>query len=450
MALTRVSPALFQVSNNITSVTVGGSANTISLTFDSNGVITGASNNAVSVANTAITGNIISSQITSVANTQITGTITGSQISSNTLSNTVFQTGSVENYMSAAGLGFGMRNRIINGAMVIDQRNAGASITPGDGQYSVDRWSCRLSQSSKYTVTQDSSANTVAGFTSSLKVTSSSAYTVLTGDYFAVEHNIEGYNTSDLAWGSASAKTVTLSFWVRSSLTGTFGGGIRNGTGSQYTYPFSYTISTANTWEQKTISIAAPTSTWNSNTTNGLGVIVTFGLGVGATYSGTAGAWTSSVNALSATGATSVVGTSGATWYITGVQFEKGSTATPFGFRHYGTELALCQRYFQTWGGSTSEDRLPFLGIGYNSTTLEGVFTFQQPMRSAPTLSTTSTFAFNDVASNNAVTSFILDQVGLASSRLRSAGGSSGLTQFRPYILVTTNSSSRFQLNAEL
>jgi len=276
----------------------------------------------------------------------------------------------------------GFKNRIINGAMVIDQRNAGASVTPTDSQYSVDRWSCRLSQASKYTVQQNAGSVTPpAGFKYYLGVTSSSAYTVLTGDYFAIEQNIEGYNYGDFAWGTASATKTTLSFWVRSSLTGTFGGGIRNGTGSQYTYPFTYTISLANTWEQKTVSIDAPTSTWNSNTTNGLGIIVTFGLGVGATYSGTAGAWTASVNALSVTGATSVVGTNGATFYITGVQLEKGSTATSFDYRPYGTEESLCQRYY-TFGNT------------YYQSAVYNFRSFPVTMRAAPTL--TSSTALND------------------------------------------------------
>ena len=365
MSLTKVSPSLFATSNNITSVTVGGSANTISLTFDGSGVITSATNNAVSVANTAITGNIISSQITSVANTQLTGTITGSQISSNTLSNTVFQTGAVENYMSAAGLGFGMRNRIINGAMVIDQRNGGASVNPTDGQFIVDQWRAARSQASKLTVQQNAGAVTPpVGFSNYLGVTSSSAYSIISSDYFFLFTKIEGFNFADMAWGTANAQTITLSFWVRSSLTGTFGGSVLNSAQNR-SYPFTYTINAANTWEKETITIAGDTSgTW-IGATNGTGLQLYFGLGVGSTGSGTAGAW-AAAGYQSATGATSVVGTNGATFYITGVQLEKGSTATSFDYRHQTTELQLCQRYFQKlpiiYGGAISTTTL---GVGY-------------------------------------------------------------------------------------
>jgi len=239
----------------------------------------------------------------------------------------------------------GTRNRIINGAMVIDQRNAGASIVGNNGVFPVDRWVTTSSQASKYDIGQNEGAVTPpAGFTNYLGVTSSSAYTVGASETFSIRQLIEGYNVADLGWGTANAQSVTLSFWVRSSLTGTFGGTLKASGGTR-TYPFTYTISASNTWEQKAITVAGDTTgTWL--TTNGIGLQIQFGLGVGATLSGTAGAWSGS-NFNSATGATSVVGTSGATWYITGVQLEAGDTATPFEHRSYGQELALCQRYYQ-------------------------------------------------------------------------------------------------------
>jgi len=237
------------------------------------------------------------------------------------------------------------RNRIINGAMVIDQRNAGASVTPAAGAYLTDRFQYDASQASKFTAQQNAGSVTPpAGFRNYLGFTVASAVSITSSDYFQFVQKVEGFNMADLAWGTASAAPVTLSFWIRSSLTGTFGGSLRNGDADR-SYPYTYTISAANTWEQKTITIAGDTTgTWA--TTNGVGIIVAWGLGNGSNFTGTAGAW-AAANYQNATGATSVVGTSGATFYITGVQLEAGTTASPFEYRLYGTELALCQRYFQ-------------------------------------------------------------------------------------------------------
>jgi hypothetical protein len=239
---------------------------------------------------------------------------------------------------------YGFKNRIINGAMVIDQRNAGASVTPSTGTYTLDRWRGYQNVASKFTIQQNAGSVTPpAGYINYLGITSSSAYTPSGTDLFLFVQYIEGFNVADLNWGTANAQTVTLSFWVRSSLTGTFGGALCNGAENR-NYPFTYTINSANTWEQKSLTIAGDiTGTWLTN--NGIGLEVNFGLGAGTTYSGTAGAWASGAK-FTATGATSVVGTNGATFYITGVQLEKGSTATSFDYRPYGTELSLCLRYF--------------------------------------------------------------------------------------------------------
>jgi len=255
---------------------------------------------------------------------------------------------------ASTGVSPGFRNRIINGGMTIDQRNAGASVTATTSNlYTLDRWRAYASQSSKYTVQQNAGSVTPpVGFSNYLGVTSSSAYTVGAGEFFLINQNIEGFNAADLGWGTANAKTITLSFWVYSSLTGTFGGALNNAS-SLRSYPYSYTISSANTWEQKSITIAGDTTgTW-AGATNGIGIQLQFGLGVGSTYSGTAGTWAGSAY-YSATGATSVVGTNGATFYITGVQLEVGSTATSFDYRPYGTELALCQRYYESTTNNTT------------------------------------------------------------------------------------------------
>ena len=288
------------------------------------------------------------------------------------------------------------QNRIINGAMVIDQRNAGASVTPSDGQYTLDRWVAFQSVASKYSVRQNAGSVTApVGFSNYLGVTSLSAYSVGSADYNLIQQPIEGFNFADCNWGTANAKTVTLSFWVRSSLTGTFGGSLVNSSNNR-SYPYSYTISVANTWEYKTVTIAGDTSgTW-IGATNGVGLKVNFGIGVGTTYSGTAGAWAGS-QYFTATGATSVVGTNGATFYITGVQLEVGSTATSFDYRPYGTELALCQRYCYVTGGSAYSNL--FSGFFNTTTDFQGPVVMPVTMRSSPTLTTTGNF---QVISNSA------------------------------------------------
>ena len=250
--------------------------------------------------------------------------------------------------MTYATLGAGdsslMKNRIINGAMVIDQRNAGASVTPTTNGYTLDRWELYVNQSSKLSFQQNQGSITPpVGFSNYLGLTSLAATTVGSSDLYLVDQYIEGYNIADLNFGTANAKTVTLSFWVNCSLTGTFGGAFTN-SGNGRSYPFTYTISSANTWQQINITIAGDTSgTWN--TTNGTGLGVRFSLGTGSTYLGTAGSWQSAAY-FGATGQTNLVATNGATWKVTGVQLEVGSSATGFEYRQYGQELALCQRYF--------------------------------------------------------------------------------------------------------
>ena len=296
----------------------------------------------------------------------------------------------------ATAIDYGFKNRIINGSMVIDQRNAGASVTPTNGSYGLDRWSFNATTASKFTAQQNAGAVTPpAGFANYLGVTSSSAYSVLSSDIFSIFQPIEGFNVADLAWGTASAATVTLSFRVYSSLTGTFGGALRNSAANR-AYPFTYSIPTANTWTTISVTIAGDTSgTWL--TTNGVGITLSFGLGGGSTYSGTAGAWSGAGNYITATGATSVVGTNGATFYITGVQLEKGSTATSFDYRPYGTELALCQRYYEVieyiylmfpWGSGTQVIRS---WVNYKVTKrAAATFTFGTKIEGAGTLGVTS------------------------------------------------------------
>jgi len=354
-----------------------------------------------------------------------------------------FSDGSVQN---TAGIGF--RNRIINGAMVIDQRNAGASVTQTSSYpYTLDRWQCGGSVSSKFTVQQSSTAPT--GFVNSSLITSSSAYTVGVGENFVFFQNIEGYNTADLMWGTANAQTVTLSFWVRSSLTGTFGGSIQN-SATNRSYPFTYTISTANTWELETITIPGDTSgTWL--TTNGCGIIVRYGLGVGSTGSGTAGAW-AGANYLSATGAVSVVGTNAATWYVTGVQLEKATTASSFDFRSYGQELLLCQRYFQKYQNVSGGEATGSLATGTVWTTT-GFFVaipYITPMRALPTGSYSGVTAITLLVASAAKQSGAITIQQFSTVAFEIFATSSGMTAGQAGFVRFTASTDFVALSAEL
>jgi hypothetical protein len=322
------------------------------------------------------------------------------------------------------------RNRIINGACVIDQRNAGASVTPSvNGTYLVDRWNLTFSQASKFSAQQNAGSVTPpAGYINYLGLTVVSSVSVGTGDYFAVQQPIEGLNVADLAWGTANAQAVTLSFWVRSSLTGTFGGALSNSAGSR-SYPFTYTISAANTWELETITIPGDTSgTWL--TTNGIGVYVRFGLGSGATYSGTAGSWAAS-NYFTATSAVSVVGTGSATFYFTGVQLEAGTTASPFEYRQYGTEYVLCQRYYET-GSGYFNGLNPSFGNNNPIGPISGT-NFQVTKRATPaiTLGTaTTTLCYTNSGSTNNINTQSFAQTVL----VLTGGATSGMVITQPWI----------------
>ena len=372
-------------------------------------------------------------------------------VPTNTASNFTVTVPAATGTMALTSQVTGMRNRIINGAMVIDQRNAGASVTPttSGSAFAVDRWQMQVTQNSKMTGQQNAGSVTPpAGYTGYMGVTSSSAYSIVSTDFFLLSQAIEANNIADFGWGGANAVSATLSFWVRSSLTGTFGGSIENST--DRSFPFSFTINAANTWEQKTVLIPAPSAGGTWGTGNATGVFVRFGLGVGSTYNGTAGAW-ASLRYFSATGATSVVGTSGATFYITGVQLEAGTTATPFENRLYGTELALCQRYYwKKVGGASGSSYEPIAtGVIYNTTTNVRVnVVYPVPARAIPTFSTSGTL-YVAVGGGNLTPSTITSYAGLNSAMLDVAVTSSTLGNGAVYYTSNT-SSDYFQASAEL
>jgi len=345
----------------------------------------------------------------------------------------------------------GFRNRILNGDCRIDQRNAGAATANTIFGYTVDRWAVSQSTSGKLIAQQNAGSVTPpAGFTNYLGVTSQSAFSVGSGDYYMIYQMIEGYNVADFGLGAAGAATFTISFWVRSSLTGTFGGSLQNNANNR-SYPFTYTISAANTWEQKTVTVAGDTTgTWA--TTNSTGLRLNFGLGVGSTYSGTAGSWAGS-NLITATGATSVVGTNGATFYITGVQLEAGSVASPFERRDYGRELAMCQRYYYKMQATGAN---AFFGAGFSdsTTTAYGYTAFPVPMRTAPSAleqtGTAGDYQVNKTAANIVSTSVpVFAGAELFTARTSFTTGASQ-TAGQGCALRSVNSSAYLAWSAEL
>jgi len=354
---------------------------------------------------------------------------------------------------TAAASPYVLKNRIINGAMVIDQRNAGASVTASTtGAYALDRWYLEEATDGAATVQQVSDGPT--GFTNSLKVTVTSTDTSIgASQYFEVDQNIEGFNTADLSFGTASASTITISFWVKSSLTGTFGGSIRNSAANR-SYPFSYTISSANTWEQKTVTITGDTSgTW-IGATNGIGLRLTFALAAGSSLSGTVNTW-AGANLLAPTGSTNLMGTASATWQVTGVQLEVGSTATPFERRLYNQELANCQRYYSTsiQLGSTITNFSAF-GVGSPAATffasvgssndLFGTLQLPVAMRAAPTFNIYSATnrTSGSVRDNVTGTDVAVTNYSFSADNNKSISYMSGLsgTVSRPYAFQWTSS----------
>jgi hypothetical protein len=403
----------------------------------------------VTLLNACTAGDIVVIEVytlTSISNAlPLTGgTVTGASTFNSTLT-----------VNGAAVSGFtGFKNRIINPEMDIDQRRAGASVTitdTGANTYTLDRWFAYGNNASKFSVQQNAGSVTPpAGFTNYLGVTSLAATTVASGDQYIIGQAVEGFNVSDLAWGTASAATITISFRVYSSLTGTFGGALRNSAGNR-SYPFTYTISAANTWELETITIPGDTSgTWVTN--NGVGLYLYLGLGVGSTYLGTAGAW-AAATFTSATGSTNVVATNGATFYLTGVQLERGSNATSFEFRDYGRELAMCQRYCFSKLGSQGSGGAAMLGAAGNarSTTKAYVqFTFPTTMRQTPVLTVVNPASFllyqTSVIQATAVALDVADP-GAASLEVTVA---SGLTSPTFYSFGCNNGNAQVIFSSEL
>lgn len=297
-------------------------------------------------------------------------------------------------YSLGAGNASSFKNRIINGSQIINQRNTTVTANSGNSTpFATDRWraTCSVATATAFTLQQSSTAP--AGFTKSLLATVTNN-TSPSGGEVEIFYTIEGYNVADLGFGTADAKTFTLSFWVNSSVTGTYGVGFENTAGT-YTYVGTYTVNSANTWEQKTITVTGPTS-GTFDKTNDRGLTLRFDLGSGSGYEQAAGSWVNSGSTRNRTSAcVTWITNSGATFYLTGVQLEVGTVATSFDFRSYGQELALCQRYYEKsynidvvpgtnsgpgrliWSGSSSGSNNAFGQVFYKvSKRAEGTATF--------------------------------------------------------------------------
>jgi hypothetical protein len=335
--------------------------------------------------------------------------------------------------------------------MRIAQRGTSAisvSTDPTPRNYPVDRFFCSASGGGVYSTQQSSTVPT--GFNNSIINTVTTAdSSIAAGDVYYIAHAIEGFNMADLAWGTADAQTVTLSFWVRSSITGTFSGSIRN-SASNRAYVFTYTINAANTWEKETITIAGDTSgTWE--TTTSAGAFIAWDLGSGTNFNGTASSWTAG-NYLRASSATNWIATNGATFYITGVQLEVGSTATPFERRQYTNELSLCQRYY--WKVASGASSTNDIAQGFMLNTTVFIVFLQHPvyMRTGPSLvQTTGTnyYCFERSVDQDFFDSFTISQPTARLSVLYNNTQVSGTTGISGNC-YSNNASASLALSAEL
>jgi hypothetical protein len=352
---------------------------------------------------------------------------------------------------TAAASPYGLKNRIINGDMVIDQRNAGASVSNANG-FITDRWSLSKYDPTGGSYSGQQVSDAPTGFKNSLKVTVTSSITQSADQYWQAFQIIEGYNIADLGFGTSSPSQITVSFWVKSSVTGTYSIAFYNeGVGSvTRAYVTTYVINTANTWEQKSVTItgdgASGAGYWGSTNNAGLGLY--FDLGCGTNQQATANTWASG-NVRRVSGTIRLMNTSSATWQITGVQLERNTTATPFEWLPYGTELALCQRYFQ----------VIVSGSGYfsnasaqTSTNAFGMYTLPVTMRTAPTGSVVTGTNYYRFLAND--TDDFVDSVYVNGQSTNNViiGNSTQIsnTQGRPGVFTAQNAASFVAAQAEL
>jgi hypothetical protein len=343
----------------------------------------------------------------------------------------------------------GFKNRIINGAMVIDQRNAGALSTVNSTlTYFLDRWAAICGSSGSIAIGLGRITTAPAGFINSIYMYTNIAGVQAAGSKCAISQPIEGFNVSDLGWGAAGASTVTLSFWVRSTTIGTHAVSLANATTSATrSYIATFTISVANTWEYKTITIPGDTSgTWAKDNT--AGIVVRFDYGSGTNYESTASSWLST-DSYRTSGCVNLSNTSGGNILVSGVQLEKGSTATSFDYRPYGTELALCQRYY--WLLATGDNASISNACAWSASEVDTIIQYPVQMRSAPSLSATSGSTYYNFRSGSGgatFTSFSLIDTSSLVTRMYSSTVST--VEGRGGYLKTNNPSCFVAFQAEL
>jgi hypothetical protein len=352
----------------------------------------------------------------------------------------------------------GLRNKIINGSFTVNQRGI-TTTTPTTGAYTVDQWQAVQSVAGKYSISTGAASSTAVAAGASgntLTATTLAAYTPLASEVFCILHKIEGLNIADLAWGTASAKTVTLSFYATSSLTGTFGGSIRNGASTR-SYPFTYSIPVASTPTRISITIPGDTTGAFTDwlTTTSVGMSVLFSYGTGPTASGTAGVW-AAAGYTGATSANSLVSNAGATLTHFNVQLEVGPVATPFEQRPYGMELALCQRYFEVLpqAGTGSLQASFASGIVTTATNATVVLPYKVNKRATPTLSSSGTAgSFRVYAANGTdltVTGLAYIGVGLETVVINATVGSGLVAGNATLLGRRLDTSAQIEISAEL
>jgi uncharacterized membrane protein YjjB (DUF3815 family) len=337
------------------------------------------------------------------------------------------------------------RNIVINGAMQVAQRGTSAVTT--SGSFAVDRW-ISSSNASDFSAQQSTTVPSGEGFKYSYTVSPSSTKTPGSGTYFAVSHRVEGNNIYMLNWGTSAAKKATLSFWVRSSKTGTYSIGTKNA-GATRAIVNEYTISSADTWEYKTITIPGVTDgSWPIDNTRGL--TLDFWLAGNNAATSTIGSWLSANANMSANQVNFFDSTSN-NFYLTGVQLEVGEQATPFEHRSYGDELQKCRRYYEQYDADSG--RWIAAG-GYEGTTdAEFSFLFNVQKRAAPTVSFTGTsshFLLKRFGTSNAAAGTLsADNVGVDGFKVNSTSNPSSHTTGQASLFGIYNT-AKITVDAEL